>query len=118
MTTPLSMLVLGFELSRLRFGSLICNRLVYSVAGIRLLLAPVLILGIMFLLRLILGTHISLELVSAMFLSTAVSTAASAPAMAKKYGKDAEQAAALTLGNTILCVLTLPLLYLLVELIF
>ena len=53
-----------------------------------------------------------------MLVATAVSTATSAPAMAKKYGADSEHAACLTLGNTLLCVLTLPLAYTLCVCIF
>jgi predicted permease len=58
------------------------------------------------------------EALLALLISTAVSTAASAPSMAEDYGRDPHYAAALTLGNTLLCLVSLPFVYLLFNLIF
>ena len=58
------------------------------------------------------------ELAVAMLLSVAVSTAASAPSMVEEYGGDPHYAAALTVGNTLLCLVTLPPVYLLFCLLF
>ena len=116
LTTPLSMIVLGFELSKLNALKLFAQGEVYRVGLVKLLISPLLTVGLLWLLGL--AIPISPYLAAAMFLSTAVSTAASAPAMAKQYGRDAEYAASLTLGNTLLCVVSLPLLYLLFDLLF
>lgn len=116
LTTPLSMLVLGVELSSLKLRRLILTPSLYVTAALKLVLSPAVAVLILFLLRLC-GLPLSAPLMAAIFLATAVSTAASAPAMAKKYGCDGELAAILTLGTTILCTLTLPLLYMLAGLI-
>jgi predicted permease len=51
----------------------------------------------------------------AMLLATGVSTAGSAPALAQRYGLDAEHTAALTIGTTVISVLTVPVMSLLLE---
>ena len=60
------------------------------------------------------GLSVSQSLRTAVFLATAVSTALSAPSMAAKYGQDAKYAATVTMGTTFLCVITMPLLYMLI----
>ncbi|MBQ8396979.1 MAG: AEC family transporter [Clostridia bacterium] len=112
LTTPLSMLVLGCELSGLRLRAIFGQTDLYKTALVKLIAAPVLS---MLILRL---CGAPAELAAAMFLATGVSTAASAPAMAGQYGTDAEYTATLTLGTTLLCIATLPMLSLLFELLF
>ena len=113
LTTPLAMTVLGFELSKLRFFEMWKNAGVYLTSLIKLCISPLLALGVLLLCRACMGMELGEDLLFAMLIATAVSTAASAPAMAKKYGADAEYAATLTLTDTLLCVAVLPLLYLL-----
>jgi len=117
LTTPLSMVSLGFMLSKLKVGKMVKDKDLYVASALKLLVMPMLTLGVLLLLRLC-GLSISLELSTGLFVATAVSTAASAPAMASGYGLDGEHAAALTLGSTILCVLTFPLVYMVFGLFF
>ena len=114
LTTPLSMLVLGVELSSVRFGLMFRNTGLYVGALIRLILVPFTIMLALALLRAC-GVCVGTEFCQGLFFATAVSTAASSPAMAQKYGADSEHAAVLTLGTTLLCVVTLPLLYVAVS---
>ena len=64
------------------------------------------------------NVYINGELASAMLLSAGISTAASAPALAQKNGADVPYTAVFTLGSTLLCMITLPLLWLLFEFLF
>lgn len=118
LTTPLSMTVLGYQLSGLHIGRLIKLPAVYLTAAVKLLLSPILALGILALCSLIPVVSVEPELAAGMCIATAVSTAASAPALVAQYGLDGEYAAALTLGNTLLCVITLPLVYCLFGAVF
>ena len=118
LTTPLSMTVLGYELSKMTLGRLLGDRRVYAVAAIRLVVSPVLTLVILKCVSLLPGAMVSRELAAAMLLATAVSTAASSSAMARSHKIEGSLAASATLVNTLLCVVTLPLLYLLFELVF
>ena len=110
LAAPLSMLSLGIESAKLSFRELFSAPDLYRVSAIKLFLSPLLIMGTLLLLRGC-GLPISVELLDSLFLSTAVSCAASAPAMAAKYDLDAKHAAILTIGTTLLCVITMPLLY-------
>jgi len=117
LAAPLSMLSLGMECAKLSLPKLFLSKELYLVCGIKLIISPVLIISVLLLLRSF-GVPVSTQLMDAMFLSTAVSTAASAPAMAAKYGLDANHGAVLTLGTTFLCVVTMPLLYALVSMFY
>ena len=118
LTTPLSMTALGYELSKMNLRGLLGDRRVYVTAAIRLLLSPLLALSLLFALRLIPVIEISYELMAAMLITTAVSTAASASAMARAHGIEGSLAASATLVNTLLCVVTLPIIWLLFDAVF
>ena len=110
LATPLSMLVLGAQAAKLKPRDiLLCSRM-YLVSGLKLLVSPLLAMAV---LRFP-GLSVSQSLRTAVFLATAVSTALSAPSMAAKYGQDAKYAATVTMGTTFLCVITMPLLYMLI----
>lgn len=108
MTTPLAMLVLGVEMSRIGFKELFLTPALYASAAIKLIASPLITVGVLAVLR-ALGITVSEELAAALFISTGVSTAATASAMSKQYGRDGRYAAVLTVGNTVLCALTLPI---------
>lgn len=112
LTTPLAMIVLGVELSKLSFREIFGSAGMYAVSAVKLILSPLLAMGGLLLLRAV-GVEIGAELAAAILISTGVSTAASAPAMAERYGADSRYAAVLTLGTTMLCMLSLPLISLL-----
>lgn len=115
LTTPLSMTVLGFELSETKPRMLFRDRRVYGVAAMKLAVSPLLSFALLLVMKQIPVIHISPELSSAMLIATAVSTAASASAMARCQGIKGSLAASATLVNTLLCVITLPLLWLLFD---
>ena len=117
LTTPLAMITLGFELSGLHLIRMWKSAGIYASAFIKLIVSPLLALGILLILKYVLVIPISEFLINAMLVATAVSTAASASAMSKKYDADAQYAATLTLANTLLCMFTMPLMYTLFNLI-
>lgn len=118
LTTPLSMTVLGFQLSGLRVKKMLTHPYVYLTAFLKLIVSPLVALGLLLLLNLLPGVSVCSEVAVGMCIATAVSTAASAPALSGQYGLDGEYAASLTLGNTLLCALTLPAVYCLFNLFF
>lgn len=118
LTTPLAMTALGVELSALHLIRMWKSMGIVWTSLLKLCVAPLLAFAVVALLRFVLGVGLEDGIVYAMLISCAVSTAASAPAMAKKYGADSEYAATLTLANTLLCVITLPLLYTLFAFVF
>jgi len=114
LTTPLSMIILGAEFSHIGFASLFRERNLYAVSAMKLIACPAVAMLLLFLLSAV-GVDLSHSLITAVFIATAVSTAASAPAMAAKCGCSGEQGAILTLGTTLLCMVTLPALYMLLN---
>lgn len=117
LTTPLSMIAMGAELSKMPVRSVFCEKKLYPAAAVKLLFAPCVTVLALWLLR-IAGMAVSTPAATALFIAAAVSTAATAPAMAKKYGADARLAAVQTMGTTLLCIGTLPLSSLLFKLVF
>ncbi len=115
LTTPLAMIILGYELSKLHLLKMWQSPGVYLTSCIKLLLSPILTIGVLVLIRYVFKVQADSSLSLAMLVATAVSTAASAPAMAKKYDADSEYTATLTLANTLLCVITLPLMYMVLN---
>ena len=118
LATPLAMLALGYELSKMSpFWKMWTQSGAYIVSFIKLILSPLITLLVIVCLKKLFHVQLDEALIFAMMTATAVSTAASAPTMAKKYGGEAEYTAMLTLVNTLLCVLTLPLMYMLFSII-
>lgn len=118
LATPLSMLVLGYNMANLSFIRLLKDKGVYLVSLLRLIVSPLLTIVVLVIVQKILRVPMEYGLVMAMFIAMGVSNAGTAPAMAKKYNMDGEHAAAVTIGTTILSVVTIPALYLLAEFVF
>lgn len=91
------------------------NWKVYLVAFVKLILSPLLGLAVMLLIRLV--VPIDRFVIIALFIIGAMPSASSALNFAEMYGGDKETAAAATLMNTVLCILSIPVLMLLCELI-
>lgn len=110
LAAPLSMLSLGLITAKMPLKKIFSSPVLYAVCGVKLVLSPALTMGALLALR-ALGAAVPITLMDALFLVTAVSSAASSPALAAKYGLDEEHAAVLTVGTTLLCVVTMPVLY-------
>ncbi len=115
MTLPLSMLILGIRLADMRLVRLVNDVKVYVVAFIKLILSPLLSLGVMLLVGLVFP--IERFVIIALYVIAAMPSASSALNFAEMFGGDREMAAASTLMNTLLCILTIPVLMLLIEVI-
>ena len=88
---------------------------VYLVAAVKLILSPLLSLGVLLLFDLIFP--LDRFVVIALFIIAAMPTASSALNFAEMFGGDKETAAASTLMNTIVCIVTIPILMLLCDII-
>ena len=113
MTLPLSMIILGLRLADMRLISLVNDWKVYMVAFVKLIVSPLLCLGVLMLCGLFLP--IGSTVIIALYIIAAMPTASSALNFAEMYGGAKETAAAATLMNTILCIATIPILMLLTQ---
>ena len=109
--TPLSMLVLGMKLAEVPMKKMFTSGKMYYVSGLRLVLYPALAVGIMVLTNMIPFLNLGVDGVLAFFVAYAMPVAGLASAFADQYGGDSENAVILTLGSTVLSVVTIPVLY-------
>ena len=115
--TPLSMLVLGIKLAQIPIKKLFTSRRMYYVAAVRLVLFPVICIATLLALRLIPALAVDTDTVAGFFIGFAMPTAGLATVFADRHKGDTENAVIFTLGTTVLSVVTIPVLYALLELI-
>lgn len=111
LTVPLAMLTLGAALSATKPRTLLQRPALWGVAAIKLVAFPLLTLALFSIFP-----AGSASCAAALFLSTGVSTAATAPALSEKYADDPEGGTVYTLGTTLFCLITLPLMSLIYQL--
>ena len=110
--TPISMMILGMKFGEIPMSALFKNKKMYVVAACKLLAMPVLVMTISLLLRTLVG--LSTDMVLAAFVAFATPTAALASTFSDNHNGDTEGAVIYTLGTTVLCVVSVPILYALV----
>ncbi len=113
MTLPLSMIILGVRLADMPLRRLVDSWRVYGVAFVKLIVSPLLSFAIM----LLVGLFVPIDrfVLIALYIIAAMPSASSALNFAEMYGGDRETAAAATVMNTLLCILTIPVLMLLCQ---
>lgn len=112
--TPLAMIVLGMKMAEVPLKRLFACKQMYYVSFFRLVLYPVLAVASILALRNVLP--IGTDCVVGFFIGVSMPTASLASAFADRFGGDANGAVTYTLGNTLFSVLTIPVLYWLLEL--
>lgn len=110
MTSPLSMIILGIRLAEIDFKRLFSTLNVYIASALKLIVSPLVSLGILILVRLIYPLD-SLIIIS-LYIIMAMPTANSAILFAELFGGDSDTAVKCTLLTTVFCVVTVPLLML------
>jgi len=118
LTTPLSMTILGYELSKLSFKEMFLRRELYFTSVMKLCVSPIVALGIILISGFTLGIEVSLSLSAAIFIATGVATASISSALAQDCGEDSSLAAIITVGTTILSVVSMPVMSIVFEMLF
>lgn len=109
MTTPMSMLILGMRLSLVDIKKLFKNSRVYITALVKLLIFPLMAIGISYILPFESYINASFAILCC------CPTASVVLSMSELYTSDKEPAANMILTSNIFCVITIPLLLLLVK---
>ncbi|MBE5743510.1 MAG: hypothetical protein E7358_02200 [Clostridiales bacterium] len=107
--TPLSMVILGIKMAEVKFLSIFTKWETYYVSAIKLIAMPVIAVGLAYLIAI--AFSLDTGIVLATLFAFAVPTAGLSSAFADSYDGDNECAVILTLGTTILSVITIPILY-------
>ena len=115
LVTPISMVILGIKLADVPLSSLFISPSGYFVSAIKLIAVPVLAVGLGFLLKIIFG--FSDNVVMGFFIGFAMPTAGLATTFADQFNGDTKNSVIYTLGTTIFSVITIPILYFLLNLI-
>ncbi|MDR1032790.1 MAG: AEC family transporter [Candidatus Nomurabacteria bacterium] len=105
--TPLSLICIGYMLSRARFKKLFKRWKLFIVALLQLLLGPVVTYFVL------LALGVPAEVRSVLVLLQALPTATSLGLFAEKYGGDAVESSELVAISTLMSVITLPIMILL-----
>ena len=105
---PLAMLLIGITMAGTDFKKVFSDGRVYLTVVLRLVLCPVIYILIFGLLRLHTIVPAGKELTTIMLLAVAAPSAASVLQFALLYGEDREQAGAVNVMSTLLCIITIP----------
>lgn len=111
LVTPISMTILGMKMGAIPMKSLFTSKKVYYVSLLRLILFPAAIVAILFALRPLLPSLVDEAMILGVFVAFAMPTAGLASTFADSFDGDTEHAVTMTLGTTILSILTIPALY-------
>ncbi|QIM67026.1 autotransporter [Mannheimia granulomatis] len=109
MLGPLSMLVAGMLIASIPFKEIITDKRIYLVAFLRLILIPLILLGVIKLCGFSNWVENGITIAMISFLATTSPSAATATQMAVAYGQNAKKASAIYGVTTVLCVVTMPL---------
>ena len=109
MVTPISMTILGMKLGGIKFTSLFTSWKNYFVSAIRLVVFPVVVVGLVYLCSSLFS--LGQAMVFAAFVSVSMPCSGSTSAFADAYDGDSDSAVAFTLASTVLSVASIPLLY-------
>jgi len=104
LNTPLAMLVIGYYLAGANLKSLARSRAAYTATFVRLVAAPLALIGVLHLLR----HHFDRTMMLAMVTAASAPVAAMVTMFAAKYHRDVDLSVGLVSGTTILSVLTMP----------
>lgn len=115
--TPLAMLVLGMKMTQVPMKRLFTSGWMYYTSAVRLLLFPAVGVGAMLLLRSIPLLAVGSNEIIGFFIGYALPTATMGTVLCDQYDGDTDTAVILTLGMTILSVITIPVLYWLLRMI-
>jgi hypothetical protein len=108
MITPLSMIVIGMKLAQMSFKELFLSKGVYFASFIKLILCPILMLLI--LLPFNVDEVLKISLVFSMAMPSAMTTVI----FSQTFGADVKEATSLVMLSTLLCLVTVPLMFLLI----
>lgn len=109
--TPLSMTIMGIKLGAVSVSALFKSVRLYYVSFLRLILFPAVITAALLALKIVpLNLPVD-SIVLGMFVAFAMPTAGLAATFADEFGGDSDNAVVFTLGTTVFSVLTIPVLY-------
>ncbi len=112
---PLSMIVLGLRIAEIDLRGFFNQKNLYIFLGLRHLILPALVFGVMFLVSLIPSVELHEHVVMSVLIMASAPAATSATMFAEKYDCDAAYVSKVVAVSTILSIATMPLISLLAQ---
>ena len=116
MLGPVAMLIAGIVAANIDFKKMLVNKGIYRVIAFRMVIYPLIILGVLKLLALI-PVMDAEKILLISFLASITPAASTVMQFAQIHDRDAEYATAINILTTIACILTMPLFVLLFDVI-
>jgi len=111
LVTPLSMTILGMKMAEIKFVSLFKSPRMYYVCSMKLVAFPCIILALLLTAKHLGAGIVDDSIILGFFIAFAMPTAGLASTFADGFGGDTENAVSMTLGTTVLSILTIPIIY-------
>ena len=111
LNTPLAMIVLGYYLANVNFIKALKKPSIYIVSLLRLLVVPILAIGIAFVIRL------DPDVAKSVIIPAACPTATLATMFAARFNLDAQHASEMVSFSTLLSIVTIPMVVMLAEMV-
>lgn len=119
---PVAMLLAGFTIANYSFVGMIKNRKVYLASALRLVAIPSVIIGFLFAIKTLANIVFSLDIDNSVLYLTFFATAAplglNTVVFPEAYGGNPETGASMAMISHTLCVLSIPLMYALMTIVF
>lgn len=115
--TPISMTVLGMKMGGVKLLSIFKSKKLYYASLLKLVVFPALITALLVLLARLGASVINEGLIMGTFIAFSMPTAGLSTTFSDSYDGDTENAVVFTLGTTVLSVVTIPVLYYLVNIV-
>lgn len=110
LNTPLAMIVLGSHLAKSDITKIFSDARVYLVSFIRLILLPLITLGVLYFVP---NSYLEIKMV--VLIAASTPTGAMLPVFAQMFGRDTDYSARVVSVSTILCGITIPIIILLAQ---
>ena len=111
LVTPMSMTILGMKLAEVKFTSLFKSWRMYYVCAMKLIIFPSIIVALIFTLKQLGVSGMDNNAILGFFIAFAMPTGGLASTFADGFKGDTENAVIMTLGTTVLSIVSIPVLY-------
>lgn len=106
--SSVAMLQIGTVLGGVALGRLLANPRIYGICALRLVVLPLLLIGLFKIPGLMALAPDAKQLMTIVLMAASAPTASAVTMFAQLYDREPDYASGLTVGSTILCILTLP----------
>lgn len=104
LNTPLAMVIIGYGLAGARLGKVIQMPVAYLATFLRLVAYPLMMVGVLWLIR----AHVNRTMALAVVIAASAPVAAMVSMFAVKFNRDVDTSVALVSGTTLMSILTMP----------